>query len=219
MQAGNKTGKHLQVDKAKTMIFVIVAAASVVTVGSLMISRSLWQNTSYMGKVAEKRESARDQLEKNKVAVAALAESYQALVDENPNLLGGVPDGQGERDGNNATLILDALPNKYDFPALASSLEKLLTGYSINGIEGVDDSIIQQTAEASGPVDMPFGVEVVTTYDSFKNLIGSFRRSIRPIAISKLELSGTNAALQVSIEAKTFYQPQLGLQITEESVR
>lgn len=219
MQSDRKTGKRLQLDKAKTTIFIIVAGASIVSVGSLMVSRSLWQNTSYMGKVADKREDALKQLEENKVSVTALAESYESLVDENPNLLGGVPDGEGERDGNNATLILDALPNEYDFPALASSLEKLLIGYTINSIEGVDDAIIQQTAAASGPVDMPFGVEVVTTYDSFKNLVGTFRRSIRPIAITKLELSGTNAALQVSIEAKTYYQPQLGLQIVDEQVQ
>lgn len=216
-QDSNK-GKRLQVDKDKTTVFAVLAVSAVIFVGGIMTAKGFWGQATYYSKVAEKKETARNQLEENKVAVGELSKSYDELTKETPNLLGGSPDGTGERDGNNGQLILDALPNKYDFPALAASLEKILIGYDINSISGVDDSLNQQQAAAAGPVEIPFDTNIVTNYDGLKLLISSFNRSIRPFQITKLDLSGSNSTLQVTLTGKSFYQPDLGLQITKETV-
>lgn len=210
--------KKVQLGKDKTMIFVLVSIAAVIVVAALMISKGLWTQASYLGKVADKKEAAVKQLEANKEAVSSLSDAYEDFISQNPNLLLGDPKGQGERDGANDALILDALPSKYDFPAVTSSVEKLLTGYSINGIEGTDDSLNQQASVTAGATEIPFEVEIQTNYDGFKNLITAFNKSIRPFQISKLELSGTNAQLTINLTAKTYYQPELGLQVTEEIV-
>jgi len=210
--------KKVQLGKDKTMIFVLVSIAAVVVVAALMISKGLWSQASYLGKVADKKEAAVKQLEANKEAVSSLSEAYEDFISQNPNLLSGDPNGQGERDGANDALILDALPSKYDFPAVTSSVEKLLNGFSINGIEGTDDSLNQQTAAIAGATEIPFEVEIQANYEGFKNLITAFNKSIRPFQISKLELSGTNAQLTINLTAKTYYQPELGLQVTEEIV-
>jgi hypothetical protein len=214
-----KETKRYKVDKDKTTVFVLIAIASVVIVATLLIGKGLWGQASYLNKVASKKEMARDQLEENKSAVNELTTSYKALVAQNPNLLGGNSEGTGEREGDNASLILDALPNKYDFPALAASLEKILTGYVINGITGIDDSIAQQTVQATGPAELPFAIDVTANYDGFKQLIGTFNHSIRPFQITKLDITGTNAALNILAQGKTYYQPELGLQIKEEEVQ
>jgi hypothetical protein len=210
--------KRNQIDKDKTKIFIIIAIISVVSVGALMISKGLWSQASYYGKVAGKKDDAKKQLEANKNAITALSQSYKSFAETSPNLLGGSPTGSGDRDGDNAALILDALPNKYDFPALASSVEKLLTGNAINSITGVDDIIVQQAAAATGPVEIPFSVDIRSSYGSLSTLIDTFNLSIRPIQLTRLELSGSNADLQAIIQAKSYYQPELGLQIVEEQV-
>ncbi len=216
--ADNKSTKRAQVDKDKTTMFIILSIAAIVTIGSLVIAKGFYSQGSYFRKVAVKKETAVKQLKANQAAVQTLTEAYETFTDQSPNLLGGVPDSVDERGGTNADLVLDALPSKYDFPALASSIERLLNGYNIQGISGVDDSLTQQAFAASGPVEIPFTVDVRSSYDGFKQLIGSFNRSIRPFHLNRLELSGSSTELQVSIQAKSFYQPEMGLKITKETV-
>lgn len=217
--AVNKSTKREQVDKDKTMIFAIMSVAAIVTIGSLVIAKGFFSQGNYLRKVGAQKEEAVQQLEKNREAVQSLTEAYDAFAGQNPNLLGGDPGSTADRGGTNADLVLDALPSKYDFPALASSIERLLTGYDVQGIAGVDDSLTQQGAAGTGPVEIPFTVEVRSDYDGFRELIGSFNKSIRPFHLSRLELTGSNASLNVSIQAKSFYQPEMGLQITEETVQ
>ena len=220
MVPGKNNSKRIQVDKDKTTIFIIVSVAAFITVGSLMVARGLLNQTSYLSKVADKKEVAVKQLEDNKIAVVTLEESYKKFKEQDPNLLGGSAVGTSEKDGDNAKLILDSLPSKYDFPALTTSIERLLVGYGINGITGVDDTVAQQQADPSiGITEMPFMVDVTSNYEGIKTLVSSMHKSIRPIQITRLELRGTNDRLQAIINAKTFYQPERGLEITEELVQ
>ncbi|MDQ3123602.1 MAG: hypothetical protein M3Q14_02880 [bacterium] len=231
-----KNTKKAQVDKSKTLIFATVTMASIVVVALLMVSKGLWGQASYLGRVADKKEVAVNQLEANKAAVDALKTSYQTFESQDPNLLGGKPAADGDRDGSNASLVLDALPSKYDFPAVASSLEKLLFGYEINAVSGAATSAVvtpapvtttttgtttatTQATTPTGPTEIPFSFEVTTNYNGFKQLINSFKRSIRPFHITKVELSGTNNALDVTVEGKTFYQLEGGLKIVSEEVK
>ncbi|MFZ1323682.1 MAG: hypothetical protein WAQ57_00795 [Candidatus Saccharimonadales bacterium] len=215
----NKGTKRVQVDRDKTMIFIVVAAASVVTVVALMVSRGFWSQANYLDRVASKKEKAVSQLKDNQAAATELKTSYDTFRGQNPNLIGGSPAGQGDRDGDNTKLILDALPSKYDFPALTASLEQLLFGYKINGIMGTDDTVVQQTVVAGDKIEIPVSVDVTGNYDAIKDLIGKFDKSIRPFSITQLELRGSNAMLQANFRMKTYYEPEKGLEITEEVVK
>lgn len=217
--ADNKSTKRTQLDKDKTKIFIILSIAAVVTIGSLVIAKGFFSQGGYIKKVTSQKEQAVKQLKDNQQAVQTLTEAYETFSSQSPNLLGGMPSSTDQRGGSNADLVLDALPNRYDFPALASSIERLLSGYDIRGISGVDDSLTQQAMSASGPVEIPFSVDVRANYDGLKQLISSFDRSIRPFHISRLELSGNNDSLNISIQAKSFYQPEMGLKITESQVQ
>lgn len=220
MPTETKSSKKVQLDKNKTMIFAIVSVASVIAVGALVISKGIWSQASYLGKVADKKETALKQLQANKESVDTLKAAYETFINQNPNELGGNPAGTGELDGTNATLVLDALPSKYDFPALTSSVERLLAGHTINAITGQDDSQVQAAATSeNGAVEMPFGLDVTTTYDGFKQLVDFLNKSIRPFQIVKVELSGSNSKLQANVEAKTFYQPERGLKVEMETVQ
>jgi Tfp pilus assembly protein PilO len=211
--------KRKQVDKAQALILGVVIGAAVVTVFCLVVSKSLISQAGYLSRVAGVKQKAVDQLKSNKVAVAKLDASYKSFASQTPNLIGGKSTGNGDRDGDNGRLILDALPSQYDFPALATSLEKLLAGYTINSISGSDDAVSQEQVSNSELVDIPFKLDVSTNYAGIQTLTKTFEKSIRPFQIQTLEITGTNGKLEASIGAKTFYQPEKDLKISTKVVK
>ncbi|HMS50303.1 MAG TPA: hypothetical protein PKA02_02600 [Candidatus Saccharibacteria bacterium] len=216
--------KRLQINKAQTTIVATVAIAAFVAVFSIVSCKSLLTQRSYQSKVIAKQTKARDQLRSNLEAIGSLVTSYKTFTGAPENAIGGNPAGTGDRDGDNAKIVLDALPSKYDFPALASSLEKILNDrkFKIGGITGTDDELEQsknQTSDSPQPIDMPFEVAVEGSYASIQDLVGVFEKSIRPFDIQKLELSGGVSNMQFNMSAKTYFQPEKTLNIKMETVK
>src|SRR5689334_22008086 len=120
--------KRIQVSKATATIVGTIAAAAFIAVFSLIASQALLSQRAYQSRVIAGKEKAKKQLEDNIKAVNVLSTQYKAFIGTSQNIIGGNPSGSGERDGDNARIVLDALPSKYDFPALAASLEKILGG-------------------------------------------------------------------------------------------
>ncbi len=216
--------KRLLIDKANSTIVIVVAVASFVTVFSLVATKALLSQRGYQARVTSEKEKAVKQLKANVNAVSTLQTAYKGFVDTPDNVLGGNPKGTGDKDGDNAKIVLDALPSKYDFPALASSLEKILSSQSIKivSITGTDEEV-QQEANQSSPtpalVDMPFQIAVSGNYAALQTLMGTLEKSIRPIQVQTLDFSGTDASMQLTITAKTFYQPSKSLSITTKDVK
>lgn len=211
--------KRVQLDKAKATMLGILVGASVITVFSLVASKSFFSQANYLRKVAGKKEKALDTLKKNKEAVGKLEAAFESFSGQNPNLIGGNSTGTGDKDGDNARLVLDALPSKYDFPALATSLEKLLQGYTINNISGSDDTSTQEQSENAELVEIPFEIGVESDYANTRAMVQKFEKSIRPFQIQTLTVTGSNAQLQTAISAKTFYQPEKDLKVSSEVVK
>ncbi len=214
--------KRIQINKANTIMVASIAVAAFIVVFSLVASRALLSKRGYQSRVIDGKTTAVNQLEQNLDTVDELVVSYQAFVGTPDNVIGGNPSGSGEGDGDNAKIVLDALPSKYDFPALATSLEKILgKKYQIDGITGTDDEVAQGngTVTAPAPVDMPFEVGATGNFTSIKDLLLIFERSIRPIKISKLEVNGSNSQLQITVNAKTYYQPEKTLSVQKKVVK
>lgn len=216
--------KRSLITKANSTIVVATTVAAFVFVFTLVAGQTLVSQVAYQNRVISAKKEALEQLREDLNARDSLEAAYKAFVAEKPNVLGGLPEGTGEKDGDNARLVLDALPSKYDFPALATSLEKIITGQglAIEGISGTDEEAIQQENQISPtpePIEMPFTVEVNGTYVAIQNLVGVFQRSIRPFQIQALELTGEDSNMQATITAKTFYQPEKSLEIRKEVVR
>lgn len=236
--------KRLLIDRANTTIVIVVAVAAAVTAFSLVASRALLSKRSYQASVINAQEKARDQLEANIEAVDVLAASYREFVDRPENVIGGNSTGTAERDGDNAKIILDALPSRYDFPALAASLEKILVdgNYQINSITGSDQPPGQSAASTGTTTpsssstgiesesvaigdaqEMPFELAAQGTYTSMIDLLNASQRSIRPLAVRKLSLSagaGSGASLvELTVEGASYFQPEKTLDIKYEVVR
>lgn len=222
--AATPSTKRLQIDKANTAMVVTLAIASFMVVFSLVAGRALLSQRAYQARVIAKKEAAKTQLLKNLEATGTLINSYKTFIGTSQNVLGGNPGGSGPKDGDNAKIILDALPDAYDFPGLANSLDRLLSDNNVKilSIAGSDDELAQQTNQSSATpvaVPIPFQVTVSSSYSSIQNLISVFERSIRPIQANTLKISGNDKTLTVDMTAQTFYQPGKTLQNTTEVVK
>lgn len=214
--------KQTQVDKTNTRMVITVGIAAFIIIFSLVASRALWVKMSHQAKVISAKEEARNQLETNLATVDELQVSYKAFTETGDNVIGGNPQGQGDKDGDNATIVLDALPSKYDFPGLATSLEKVIksNNSSINSISGVDDEVAQSGKDSDNkPVAVPFQLSATGNYQSTQALLVLLQRSIRPIQVQKLDLSGTNNDLVMQMVAQTYYQPERTLKIQTKVVK
>ncbi|MEK7626466.1 MAG: hypothetical protein AAB423_03905 [Patescibacteria group bacterium] len=219
------SAKRLAIDKANSTVLIAIGIACFIVVLCTVAGKSLISQMSYQSKVIGQKEKTLKQLKSNEKAVDQLKVSYQEFASARENVLGGNASGTADRDGENSRIVLDALPSKYDFPALTTSLEKLLTGngYSIESISGTDDEVAQASAESSGvnsqPVEMPFSATVKASNSNTKQLLGLFERSIRPMQISKIILKGETDGIKVTIDGKTYFQPQKKFDVKTEKVK
>ncbi len=216
--------KQLQINKANSQMVLIVGIAAFVIIFSLVASKALLSQSHYQKRVISEKSKAVDQLKENIGAVNSLVNSYKDFVSTPQNVLEGDPSGNGDKDGDNAKIILDALPSKYDFPALATSLEKILSekNFNINSITGTDDEINQQKTPTSAtptPIEIPFEISVSGTYSSTKQLIQTLQASIRPIKIQSVSLVAQGNNINTTINAITYYQPTKDLNITSKDIK
>lgn len=224
MGNGAPSLKQVQINKANVRMLVAISVAVFIVVFCAVATKSLVSRQMYQSRVIESREKARDQLAANIDSAQELSRSYGNFVKLVPNVIGGSPAGTGERDGDNAKIVLDALPSAYDFPALTSSIEKLAQNQllSIESITGTDDEINQkgQTASIPSPVEMPFSVTVNGSYQGINNLILEFEKSIRPFKIGKFVFTGTEGGeVSLTVDGKSYYQPAKNLEVKKEVVK
>lgn len=205
--------KHVAIDKAAKTIISVITIAAVVLVFSLIGGRQLIIKLKHQNAVISAKKEAKNRLQENIKSTKTLEAAYKTFEEKAPSVL-GTPD-------KNSKIILDALPSKYDFPALTSSLEKILSlnTYTERSIEGTDDEITQSSSAAATLVEMPFILSTKGTYDNILKLINDFDRSIRPLHILSLEFDGGEGSMTVTIKAKTYYQTEERLEITTEEIK
>jgi Tfp pilus assembly protein PilO len=213
------TTKRLQIDKTNSRIVIYTSVAAFMVVFTLVASKGLISQAMYQNRVINAKKTAVTQLKADVQQASSLVTAYKAFVDTQQNDIGGNPAGNGPKDGDNAKIILDALPSQYDFPALATSLEKLLTSQNVTilSITGTDQEATQATTQASGtpvPVPMPFQVSVSGDYTQIQKLFSTFNSSIRPVQIQSMQLSGNQKNMSLTLTAQTFYQPAKEFSIT-----
>lgn len=211
---GQLSTKHVLVDKANTTVIVAAAIAAAVVVFSLFASKALIDKISYQNKVISKRNTANEQLEKNIAAKDQLVASYTAF-SESPESVLGTPE-------SNSKIVLDALPSKYDFPALATSVDGIITGAGMS-VESITGSDQETTAEQSNvnptPVVVPFEFTARGSYEAAQKLIADLQRSIRPFRIISIDFTASDGGIvSVNVVGETYYQPAKDLGIVNKKV-
>lgn len=217
--------RRLEISKANAQMVGIVAIAAFITVFCLIASNAVFSQNRYQARVITAKEKAHKQLQQNIQTFSNLQTSYNAFNNTATNVLGGNSAGSGNNDGPNSQIILDALPPTYDFPALASSVEKIVSdnGLTISSITGTDDQLNQQNNTSSpspSPVSIPFSFTVSgASYNSASQLVTKLQQSIRPISIDTMDMSGSINNMTITITAHTYFQPAKSVSITKKVVK
>jgi len=215
--------KQLLINKANSRIVAVTSGAAFIVVFCLMASYTLLGQLSYQNRVLGAKKTALKQLNEDISNTQSLVASYKAFVSTPQNVLGGDPNGTGGQDGDNAKLVLDALPSKYDFPALATSLEKVVTDdkVTIESMGGTDDEVAQAQSASSSPqpVEIPFELAVSGNYADIQKVVKDLDKSIRPFQIQTMQLTGSESKMTLNISALTYYQPEKTLKIRTEVVK
>jgi hypothetical protein len=226
--------KRLAISKANTQMVAVLGIASFITVFCLVASFSVWSTMSYQVKVISASQKAKNQLSTDITAYNSLVSSYEKFDAPTTNVLGGsintsttgTSDGNSfNNSGDNAKIVLDALPSAYDFPALATSVETILNngGFDIGNITGTDNQATEQSNSSSPdpqPVAMPFEFNVINTnYTSIGQLFSTLNDSIRPMQINTIDMEGSGNQMTLTVNAQTYYQPAKTLNITNQVVQ
>ena len=220
--------KHVQIDRTQSTMLAIIIAASVVTIFCLMSAKALLSQAAYQRRVTNANHAAVKQLQANVTAAKELVTQYnQVFEGTNPsNIIGGKNDKSANAvppNGDNARIVLDALPSKYDFPALLTSVTKLLVnnGISTAQVTGTDESAsINNDASANPkPVQMQLIISGTGSYQSVQNFIKDLERSIRPFDVVSLQISGPQDNLSFSLTVNTYYQPAKTLNIVTKEIK
>lgn len=224
--SGHKSTLHELINKDSTRTLIAVSIAVFIVVFCLFATRSLFGQSLYQNRVISEKKATLKVVEQNKKSASDLEASYLSFATETINVLGGSPTGTGPKDGDNAKIVLDALPDQLDFPALSSSIEKILVdgGYVIQSIGG-SSSATSAAAEdgstpsvESGPVEIPYPFRVATTPQSALSLLQTLEASIRPFKLIGLKIEGGSNNLNLSIDMVSYYQNSTGLQVGEKVV-
>lgn len=211
MKAMNLSGKHLKIDQANSTIMAVVAVASVITIFSLVSVKALLAQASHQRHVLNAKNVAVKQQQKNLSIAKNLQTPFASFNQSNPNIIGGAADSTsvGPIDGDNARIALDALPSQYDFPALISSLEKILlkNGITTPSVTGTDQSDTLSSSATASPQPTMVSVTVggISGYQAVQNFIKDLERSIRPFDITTLELTGNESSMQMTLGVNTYY--------------
>lgn len=215
--------KRLEIDKDSKSMIIWVAIATFIVIFSLISSYSEYKNFSYQNRIINADNTAKSTLLSDIHASQVLMSSYKDFVNTPVNIIGGNTNSNSQNNGDNAKIILDALPSSYDYPALISSIQSLLLsqGATINSITGTDSPPPPNTTlslNTSSPVTLPFGFTVSGNYQTIQNIINAFQHSIRPMQFLTVNISGDQSNLTLAVTAQTFYQPSVGFNISKESL-
>jgi hypothetical protein len=224
-----KSRLHNIIDKNNTKMLITVSGAVFVVVFCLVASRTLLNQSFYQNEVISKKKDALKTLEENIDSAGDLEASYLSFATEPVNVIGGNPTGEGPKDGDNAKIVLDALPAVLDYPGLSSSIEKILVGggYAITSIGGSEDSAVTGAVETgetstvveSAPVQIPYPVITNSSPELALSLLQTLEKSIRPFNVSSVKIEGNGNNIGLTINMFTYYQPEKTLQITKEVVQ
>ena len=222
--------KRNLIDEADKRMLSFAGVAAFVVIFSLVASKSLISQLSYQNRLASAQQTALNQIKTDLNAENSLVNSYHTFVGSSTNIIGGSSTTGGSNSGDNGQIVLDALPSKYDFPAMITSVNNLLTtsGVSVTSMSGTDEQLAQQANQTSAdpsPVPMVFQFTVTGSYQNMQTLFNTLQNSIRPFQFQSAQIQASTdstshqTTLTLSVTAQTFYQPEKVFNITSEEVQ
>lgn len=223
----NFSAKSLQVDKNQSTILAVVVMATIISVFCLTSSKVLLNKALYQRRVINARNASAKQLDQDIKNASTLSDQYKVFLgSDGENIIGGsstAGDNASPPNGDNGKIVLDALPTKYDFPALLTSLSSLMAndGVGAQSIGGTDQSPTVDSSPSYQPqvANIDVTVSGASTYNGAKKVLTDLERSIRPFDVTHLTLTGNESNLTLSLNITTYYQPAKTLSIPSKEIK
>lgn len=198
-------GKRQLIEKSNSTVVLVLAAAAFVLVFCLVILNFLWDLNGHNRRVISSKDQAAKILENNVQQIPELVTSFNVFE-------------AGEVKSSDA---LDALPSKYDYPALATSMESLVSrsGLVLVVFSGDDEeeSAIQSETDPN-PIEIEFTLQVEGTYANVQKFIENLQKTTRPITVKNIEMKGSDSNMKVTLDAVTYYQPATDLNVETRTI-
>ncbi len=217
--------KRTQIARANRVMFMWVAAVSVIVgfglVGSIFLAQKLFFNE----KVLAEKEKTIATLKNDNANVPAL-EAQVRVLNTNQALI----DSKAKPTDQAVQVILDALPSDANILALGASLQsKLLAG--INGLTiqslqvdpvlGVGQPVPSGATAVSAVSNntITFRFSVSGPQSALQTVLQNLERSIRAIDVTNVRIESQGANELLTVEAQAFYQPAVVVQLTDKLVK
>jgi len=221
------SSKYKQINKAQSAMLATVTIASVVIIFCLMSAKALLSQAAYQRNVINANHVAVKQLQTNVSAAKQLVNQYNSVFEgsSTTNVIGGKNDTSANAvppNGDNGRIVLDALPSNYDFPALLSSVSKILSndGVANSSVGGTDQTAtIDNNPPANPqPIQIQLTVAGTSSYSGVQSFIKDLERSIRPFDVTALQLSGPQGQLTFTLTVNSYFQPAKSLSLTTKVI-
>lgn len=221
MNSADLSTKYSLIKKASSNMFVAIAIASFIVSFSLVTMKFLWDLRGFNNSVESAQEETLDTLNQNIQNFSTLSEDFKVFNDrestrlvEDADELFGDEKNKDAKLKTNSTIVLDSLPSKYDFPAIATAMQIVASraGVQLSGFDGSDSIEGSPTSQAvPEPIDIPFNVSIEGTYEAIQRFITLTAVSVRPYYIDSVQFSGSDDALKVTMQMHTIYQPAINV--------
>ena len=200
--------KRQLIEKSNTTVIMSLAVTAFVVAFAIVFMNFLWDLSSHNRRVISGKSEASKSLKANVENIVPLQQNFTVFE-------------AGDENDVKSDDVLDALPSKYDFPALATSIQSLVerSGLTLDSFSGDDnEGTAAQSQTDPLPVEIPFSFAVRGPYEDVRKLLDSIDRTIRPIKILSMEIKGQDSQMQVSFSALTYYQPAVSLDVETRTV-
>lgn len=222
--------KRQQIANANRMMFVWVAAVSVIVGIAIVVSIFLLQKAWFNEKVlAEKAKTASILTENNKV-IGDLKDQIRVL-----NINQALKDSMAPGETQPIQVVLDALPAEANSSALGSSLQQKflndgaltiesLTVDPVAGVESQSDTNVQDASAtkpvAENQINFRFSVSVDgNNPGALKSLLQRLERSIRAIDLTTLSIETQGNRLLLTVNGHAFYEPAKTVDLKDKTVK
>ncbi|HMI09336.1 MAG TPA: hypothetical protein VK497_02955 [Candidatus Saccharimonadales bacterium] len=225
--------KRQQIANANRMMFLWVAAVSVVVGIAAVLSLFLVQKALFNEKVLAEKDKTASTLVKNNKAIDELKNQVRVL-----NTNQALKDSMAPGETQPVQVVLDALPSEANSSALGASLqEKFLNDGALKleslnvdpvvGVESQSDQNVQDASASSteavvGQKQITFRFAVSTDLanaNALKDLLQRMERSIRTIDITSLTVETQGARLVLTVEGHAFYEPAKSVELKDKTVK
>lgn len=221
--------KRQLIDQAGKMVFLWVAAASIVAAITIVLSQFMITKAMFNNKVLTEKYATERTLKNNVNVAEELKSEVQKLIGDT-----NLTSVRAKPTDNNLKVVLDALPTKGEPLALGSSMQLVVlqrSGVTIESLATDDEIAAAAEGDAAGvvtgsptsppsqPQEIPFTFTIIGSFEQVRNALADIEKTIRPIHVTAMTVEGSDASLKVTAQAKAYYQPSKSVKLQKKTIQ